>query len=73
MTRRRPDADEEGVKRRYRWAPWYRFTDDEADEMRREIQAAVAAGRKPRLGRARRNDRRQHHEHAAVSALRTRS
>jgi hypothetical protein len=40
-------ADEEGVKRRYRWAPWYRFTDDEADEMRREIQAAVAAGRKP--------------------------
>ena len=40
-------ADDLAAEWRYRWAPYYRFTDDEADKMRREIQAAVAAGRKP--------------------------
>jgi hypothetical protein len=40
-------ADDLAAEWRYRWAPYYRFTDDEADEMRREIQAAVSAGRKP--------------------------
>jgi hypothetical protein len=40
-------ADDLAAEWRYRWAPYYRFTDEEADEMRREIQAAVAAGRKP--------------------------
>ncbi len=32
---------------RYGWAATYRFTQEEADDMRREIQSAVAAGRQP--------------------------
>ena len=32
---------------RYGWAAMYRFTQEEADDMRREIQSAVAAGRQP--------------------------
>jgi len=59
--RRRPNraaitAEEEGwatgsrrrsAPVRYGWAAMYRFTQEEADDMRREIQSAVAAGRQP--------------------------